>query len=124
MKFTALLILTAILVLFLGPYFSYPYLMGIIVVLSYLMSSSGASSFFAAGLGMGLVWLGKAIFISIDTSSSLPDKMADLMGMEQSNLLWIATGVLGVLLGGFSGLTGALLRNLSKPKRSQGMYRY
>ncbi|SIS70319.1 hypothetical protein [Belliella pelovolcani] len=124
MKFTALFVLTVLLVLFLGPYFSYPYLMGVIVILAYLMASNGTASFFASGLAMGLVWLGKAISISIETGSSLPDKMAILMGMEQSNLLWVATGVLGFLLGGFSGLTGALLKNLSKPKRPQGMYRY
>lgn len=98
--------------------------MGVIVILAYLMASSGTASFFASGLAMGLVWLGKAISISIETGSSLPDKMAILMGMEQSNLLWVATGVVGLLLGGFSGLTGALLKNLSKQKRSQGMYRY
>ncbi len=112
MKFTALFLLTIILVLALGPFFSYPYLMGGILLLAYLMGTGGGLSFLAGGLGMGLVWLGKALYISIQSSTTLPDKMASLMGMEESNLLWIATGLLGFCLGGFSALTGSLLRNL------------
>lgn len=123
-RFTALLILSALFILILGPFFSYPVLMIGVFILAYLVGGNGSSSFFAGGLSFGLIWLFQAIFISIHTNSSLPDKMADLMGLGESNLLWVATGMIGFLLGGFSALSGSLLRNLFKKKRDQGIYRY
>lgn len=123
-RFIALLILSALFILILGQFFSYPVLMIGVFILSYLVGGSGAISFFAGGLSFGLIWLFQAIYISIQTNSSLPDKMAELMGLGESNLLWVATGLLGFLLGGFSALSGALLRNLFKKKRDQGLYRY
>lgn len=123
-RFIALLIFSALFILFLGPFFSYPVLMIGVFILAYLVGGSGVMSFFAGALSFGLIWLFQAIYISVQTNSSLPDKMAELMGLGESNLLWIATGLLGFLLGGFSALTGSLLRNLFKKKRDQGVYRY
>ncbi|AFL84919.1 hypothetical protein Belba_2359 [Belliella baltica DSM 15883] len=123
-RFIALLVFSALFMLFLGPFFSYPILMIGVFILAYLVGGNGAISFFAGGLSFGLVWLFQAFYIAVQTNSSLPDKMAELMGIGESNLLLVATGILGFLLGGFSALTGSLLRNLFKKKRDQGIYRY
>jgi hypothetical protein len=123
-RFTALLILSALFILILGPFFAYPVLMIGVFILAYLVGGSGGISFFAGGLSFGLIWFFQAVYIAVQTNSSLPDKMAELMGLGESNLLWVATGLLGFLLGGFSALSGALLRNLLKKKRDQGVYKY
>ncbi|EOZ95687.1 hypothetical protein A33Q_3049 [Indibacter alkaliphilus LW1] len=49
-------------------------------------------------------------------------QMAELMGLKNDNLLWFATGVLGFLLGGFSGMTGALFRKVFE-RKDAGFYR-
>lgn len=123
-RFTALLILSALFMLILGPFFSYPVLMIGVFILAYLVAGSGAISFLAGGLSFGLIWFFQAVYIAVQTNSTLPEKMAELMGLGESNLLWVATGLLGFLLGGFSALSGALLRKLLNNKRDQGVYRY
>lgn len=123
-RFITLLILSALFVLVLGPFMSYPFLMIGLFVLAFTIGGGGSMSFFAGGVSFGLTWFFQAIYISQQTDSSLPDKMAALMGLGESNLLLVATGLLGFLLGGFSALSGSLLRNLFRKKRDQGVYRY
>ncbi|MFD2036809.1 hypothetical protein ACFSKL_18535 [Belliella marina] len=124
-RFIALLVLSSLFLLILGPFFPYPIMMLGVFVLSYLVGGNGLMSFLAGGISFGLVWFFQATYISLASNSSLPEKMAQLMGIgDNSNLLFVATGVVGFVLGAFSGLTGSLLRNILKKKRDQGLYRY
>lgn len=67
---------------------------------------------------MGLAWLGQALLISMSTSSTLPDKMGILMGLGSGLAVFGLTTALGFILGGLSGLTGVLFRNLIQKKPS------
>ncbi|MCH7414641.1 hypothetical protein MM213_14165 [Belliella sp. R4-6] len=122
-RFIALLVFSSLFILILGPFFSYPIMMVGVILLSYLIGGNGTSSFLAGGFSFGLIWFFQAVYISLSSNSTLPTKMAELMGLADSNLLWIATGVIGFILGSFSGLTGSLLRNILRRKRDEGVYR-
>ena len=65
---------------------------------------------------MGLAWLAQALYISVSSSSVLPNKIGELMGLGSGMTVAIVTGILGFILGAFSAWTGSLLRNLSKKK--------
>ena len=112
MRFILLSVLTALLVVFLNPLVPFWVVMIGILLISALLHPDGVEGFFGGGLGMGLVWLGQSVYIGIMTSSNLPQKMAELMGLDSGVYLIGITSFLGFLLGGFSGLSGVLLRRM------------
>ena len=112
MRFIFLTMLTAVLVVFLNPMAPYWIVMIGIAILSALIFPSGIGAFMGAGLGMGLTWIGQCIYLEITTGSSLPDQMGELMGGGSGMSLIAATGLIGFLLGAFSGWTGVLFRKL------------
>jgi hypothetical protein len=122
MRFIFLTILTAIVVVFLNPIAPFWGVMVGIAVLSALVYPNGIGGFLGGGLGMGLTWLGQSIYLGITSASSLPDRMGELMGLGSGMTLLAVTGVIGFILGAFSGLTGVLFRNLLQ-KTPQNVYR-
>ncbi len=122
MRFIFLTILTALLVVFLNPIAPYWAVMLGIGVVSALIYPNGIGGWMGGGLGMGLTWLGQTIYLGIITSSSLPNKMGELMGLGSGMSLIGVTAVLGFILGGFSGWTGVLFRNMLQ-KQPKDIYR-
>lgn len=122
MRFIFLTILTAILVVFLNPIVPFWVVMIAIGIVSALIYPNGIGGFLGGGLGMGLTWLGQCIYLGITTGSSLPDRMGDLMGLGSGMTLVAITGIVGFLLGAFSGWTGVLFRNMIQ-KTPQNVYK-
>ncbi|MDI1323078.1 MAG: hypothetical protein PSV36_10040 [Algoriphagus sp.] len=122
MRFIFLVIMTVILVVFLNPVLPFWVIMILIGALAGLIGLKGAESFLAGGLGMGLAWLGQSLYISVSTGSPLPNRMGELMGLGSGMTLAGITAVLGFLLGGFSAMTGSLLRNLLM-RKPDNLYR-
>ena len=122
MRFIFLTILTAILVVFLNPVAPFWMVMIGIAFLAALIYPNGFGGFLGGGLGMGLTWLGLCIYLGITTGSSLPDRMGELMGLGSGVTLIAITGVVGFLLGAFSGWTGVLFRNMLV-KSPEDLYR-
>ena len=112
MRFIFLTLLTAILVIFLNAVAPYWMVMIGIAFLTALLSPNGIGGFMGGGLGMGLTWLGQCIYLEVITGSSLPDYMGKLMGVGTGITLVAATGLMGFLLGAFSGWTGVLFRKM------------
>lgn len=122
MRFIFLTILTVILVVFLNPVVPFWVVMIGIGMLSALIYPNGIGGFLGGGLGLGLTWLCLSIYLGITTSSSLPDRMGDLMGLGSGMTLIGLTGVVGFLLGAFSGWTGVLFRNMLQ-KSPENVYK-
>jgi hypothetical protein len=122
MRFIFLTILTAILVVFLNPIAPFWVVMIAIGVLTALIYPNGIGGFLGAGLGMGLTWLGQSIFLGITSGSSLPDQMGELMGLGSGMTLVAVTGIIGFILGAFSGWTGVLFRKTFR-KIPQNVYK-
>lgn len=122
MRFIFLTILSALLVVFLNPITPFWIVMIGIGMLSALIYPNGIGGFMGGGLGLGLTWLGLSIYLGITTSSSLPDRMGDLMGLGSGMTLVGLTGVIGFLLGAFSGWTGVLFRNMLQ-KTPENVYK-
>ncbi|MBN7817595.1 hypothetical protein [Algoriphagus pacificus] len=122
MKFISLLILSVLIVVFINPIAPFWIIMILLGISSALVGAKGASSFLATGLGMGLAWLGQTIFLDFSTGSQLPYQMGEIMGLGSGMVLIAITGVLGFLLGGFSGMTGSYFRRLFK-KKPENIYR-
>jgi hypothetical protein len=108
-------ILTAIAEMFL-PWWI---LMVISFLVCFFLYGTRSSSFLSGLLGIGLLWIVVALYINISTSSLLADRVASIfqlpdsvIGIPGSFLLVIITGLIGGLAGGFSALSGHLLREV------------
>ncbi|WP_229683548.1 hypothetical protein [Echinicola rosea] len=96
----------------LGPWLTYWMMMLVWAAMGAAIGGNGSRVFFAAGLGVGLTWLGQGYWITVNTGSQLPEQMADIMGMGNGEVLMLVTALLGFLIGGFSALTGNRFRTL------------
>lgn len=122
MKATLIALLTCLTVLLVGKIAPYWVLMVLVGFWSLIINPRPWTAFFSGGLAFGLSWFVLTIWISIQSESALPSQMADLMGVKNDNLLWLATAVLGFLIGGFSAMTGSLFRRVTE-RRESGIYR-
>lgn len=121
-KFLLLFSLVGVAVYFIGPYIPYWGLMILIALISFLIGPSPSISFFSSGFSFGLVWLFLSIWISVESQSQLPKFISELMGLSNDNLLWFITGLVGFVIGAFSGLTGGMLKRIFQ-KKDSGAYR-
>ena len=81
-------------------------------VIGFLYGRSGTSSFLVGFVSIALLWTGLAAWIQNQTGSLLPAQISNLFPGKSVIILFVLTAVVGGLTGGFSTLTGYLLRRL------------
>lgn len=112
MRYLLLFILSGLSAYVLGVYLPHWGLMVVVAFLGALVGGNGWAAFFSAALAVGAVWFFVPLMISLKTDSDLPEKMAGIMGFEDSLILFAVTAGMGFLLGGFGALTGNRFRKL------------
>lgn len=122
MRFIGLSLAVVLLVGIFNAFSPYWIVMILIGIISAVFGLNGGSSFMAGGLGMGLVWIALSFYLSIESGSDLPQKMAELLGVGSGMTLVAITGIIGFLLGGFSAMTGSLFRKVTK-REPNNIYR-
>lgn len=122
MKFFGILVVTILVVVFVNPFLPYWAVMVILFVIAALLKPGNSAAFWGGGFGMALSWIGLSLYLTINSGSDLPDRMAQIIGAPSGTVLMAVTGVIGFLLGGFSSLSGNLFRNLIK-RRPTNIYR-
>jgi len=85
-------------------------------------SSRPPGSFFSGFFGVGLLWFGYAFYVDWQTDAILTGKIAELFMLPKPIFLLIVTGVIGGLVGGFSGLSASYLKALFERKRRESYY--
>lgn len=105
MKFVYQVIITAVGAFVLQTFL--PWWTGAIVAagVGYYIGNKGLLSFFGGFLGIGLLWLGMALFIDVSTQSILTEKINRILPLNS----FLLTTLVGGLVGGFAAVTGALL---------------
>ncbi len=84
-------------------------------VISFILSSSGITSFLSGFFGIGINWFVLAFYIDGANNSILSQKVAQIFTLPNPMVLIIVTAVVGALTGGFGALTGSYFRNLILP---------
>jgi hypothetical protein len=74
---------------------------------AYLMGNKGFPSFLAGFLGVAVLWIGMAFYIDALSNSILTEKINRLLPINA----FLATLIVGGLVGGFASLTGSLARS-------------
>jgi hypothetical protein len=77
-------------------------------VVAFLFDNKSFPAFAAGFLGVILLWLGVAAYISMVTDSILTSKLNQLLPINS----FVITALVGGLVGGLSALTGSLFRKL------------
>lgn len=90
-------------------------------IVSAFVANKSVTAFFAGFLSFGLSWVAYAVYIDVGNKSILSSRIATMMDFSHPVLLFIATFVLGALIGGFSALAGYHTKGLFR-KRKQGYY--
>lgn len=92
-------------------------------LISGLIPIRGFKAFLGGFLGVGLLWLFGALYLSIATNYILTQKVATLMQLGSPVLIG-ATALIGALTGGLGALTGHNLRMLLKSRSNKRGSRY
>lgn len=106
MRFAIQIFITAIICFMfqkLFPWWTMP--IGAFLV-GFVFSNTGFKSFLAGFIAVGLVWVGLAFYIDNATQSILTEKVSQLFPIN----IFVLTGLIGGLLGGFASMTGSLLK--------------
>jgi hypothetical protein len=74
---------------------------------AYLMGNNGFPSFLAGFFGVAILWIGMAFYIDALTHSILTEKINRLLPINA----FLATLIVGGLVGGFASLTGSMMRS-------------
>lgn len=67
-------------------------------------------NFLAGFLAIAILWTFNAWLADISSSSTLPLRTARLLGIHSVGLLYLLTGAIGGLAGGFAAMAGATLK--------------
>jgi len=113
MKFFATFVLTALLGYVGGLFFDWWIIAVAAFIVAAVIPQKPYLSFLSALLGMFVLWFGLASYIDMSNEQLLSGKIAALLFKQSSPwLIKIATGLVGGITAGFSGLTGCYFRRL------------
>ena len=72
------------------------------------------SNFIAGFVGIGLLWLGRALISDLSTDSDLAERVARIFMLPDKSLLLLVTFLIGGLIGGFAAMSGGALRKYKR----------
>lgn len=108
MLFLLILLLSLLAQLFL-PWWS---LALVCFLLAFWKATYGRQAFLAGFGGVGLTWLGAALFWHLMTDGLLSNRVAQMFTVNSAWVLLVVTVLVGALVGGVSALSGYLVRKL------------
>jgi hypothetical protein len=77
-----------------------------------LIPTSGWKAFLAGFFGVGLLWLGQAIYLEIHNLPYMTERVSALLQLPHPFLLYVITFLVGGVASGFGALTGNSLRGM------------
>jgi hypothetical protein len=86
-------------------------------LIGWMMGGNGFASFLGGFLGIFLLWAAYALYIDQQSDMALSGRVAQLFQLPSRELLIVATGLVGGLLGGFGTLSGSMFRAIYAKKR-------
>jgi hypothetical protein len=106
MKFVIQIIATMIVCFILQTFFPWWTMAIGSLTMAYTIGNKGYRSFAAGFIAVGLLWAAMAFYIDYTTQSILTEKVNRLLPLNS----FLITTLIGGFVGGFSALTGALLK--------------
>jgi hypothetical protein len=86
------------------------------------LAFNSRANFLAGFLGVGLLWLLYALMMDATSAAPLAERISKVLLMNKP-LLFVATTLIGGLVGGFAAMAGSALRASSKRSNDDRYYR-
>jgi hypothetical protein len=109
-------VLSALIVYFIGIWLPFWAIMIVLFITAFLIGGNIGMSFLANGLGFTTSWFLLIQKIRTESGSELPNKIAELMSVQDSQHLIVYILTLAFFIGGFSGLTGCSFKKVLDKK--------
>ena len=122
MKFIIRIILIAALSYLSGMFLPWWGIVLVAAFISFLLPGHGFNVFVSGFLGVGLLWMAYAWKTDVETGSILSEKIVQLFPVDEVTYLILATGLIGGMVGAFSGLTGSTFRQIFMKKKQKSYY--
>jgi hypothetical protein len=84
---------------------------------SFFLGKKAAQTFLIGFLACGLVWLLMALFIHFSKGDVMTDRIAVLLSLPSSWLLYLISFLIAGIVGGLAALSGFYLRMIMKDKK-------
>lgn len=115
MKFSAAIILTALLAFISGLFFPWWGIAITSILVAVLVHQKAGKAFLAGFLGVFILWAGLALWIDMKNNGVLSKKIALVLPLGGNAILLIlVTGLVGGLVAGFAAMSGSFLRASNK----------
>jgi hypothetical protein len=75
------------------------------------------ANFLAGFLALAVLWLAKALVIDSQAAAPLADQVVKILMVNSKVVVFLATALVGGLVGGFAAMTGSMLRKEKKRAR-------
>ncbi len=122
MKLIIRIILIAAIGFFASSMIDWWILVPVAFLVSFFLYGNNFSSFLSGFLGGGLLWMGYAWKIDVETGQIMSKQITPLLTLSEPMVVIIITGVIGALLGGLGSLSGNNLRLIFVKKKKSGLY--
>ncbi|HYV94326.1 MAG TPA: hypothetical protein VE978_21305 [Chitinophagales bacterium] len=86
-------------------------------VISFLLGKKPWQVFLAAFFACGIVWLLMALYTHFMKGDLMTNRIAGLLFLHGSLVLYIGVFLIAAIVGGFAALTGFYLKEIFKPKK-------
>jgi hypothetical protein len=84
---------------------------------SFMLGRKAATTFFTGMLASGLVWLIMALYIHFTRGDLMTDKMAVLLALPSSLILYLASFFIAGIEGGLAAISGFYLRSIVRDRK-------
>ena len=85
---------------------------------SYFVGKKAAQTFFAGFLACGMVWLLMALFIHFSKGDLMTDRIAELLSLPSSSILYVAAFLIAGIVGGLAAVSGYYLKSAMNERKS------
>ncbi|MFN8308592.1 MAG: hypothetical protein U0T73_01395 [Chitinophagales bacterium] len=110
MKFIIAVISTAVLAAMLQSFFPWYVIVIAAFAASFFVPQRPAMAFFSGFLGVALLWCSYALIIDHNNNHILTPKIAELLHLPGTGLLFLITAVLGGLVSGLAALSASFIK--------------
>jgi len=109
MRFIAQFIVIAVIAHLAGMFLPWYVCAIVAFIAGYFLKSR--QNFLAGFTAIAALWILNAWLADMSSSSTLPLRVAQILGLQSVGLVYLLTGIVGGLVGGFAAMSGAMLKS-------------